>query len=358
MDVEVKGNVCELLQSNWSRLTSEIYYAIASHDVVRFRAALDRGFSPWTLFSKDWTDSHPIEALESQKRNRPCSSKPASLLELAVRCNFHPAVEYLIRSTAVPTVPAFYWACRLGLDGIASLLWMAALDEVNYDAVASYFEAMIKYDRIDLATELIDMNAFDPNMKLIDSSVNSPKTLLHVCVEHDVVQMLSRLLDRGAKTNGIDGDGYSPLNLSLFLGHYDCCRCLLRNGANPNCTIYLGGTPVSLSLYELYESYPSEIRQDGGADSMARLLVRAGLDLTEQKWLLDRDIEGASHGAIGVEVHRMLATLCGRPTSLQMICLRFLRRHLSYVRRGTSVLDRIERLPIPLRLKAELRLEN
>lgn len=354
----MKQNGCVRSQSNLSELASEIYYATASHDIVRFRAALDRGFSPWTLFSKDWIDSHPIEALQSQARDRPCSSKPVSLIELAVRCNFHPAVEYLIQNTAVPTVPAYYWACRLGLDGIGRLLWTAALEALKYDAVAKYFEAMIKYDRIELATELIELIAFDPNLKLIDSSPNSPKTLVHVCVEHDAVRMLWRLLDRGAKTDGSDGDGYSPLNLALFLGRYDCCRSLLRHGANPNSVIYLGGTPVSLSLYELYESYPSEVRPGGGSDAIARLLVRAGLDLTGQRWLIGRDAERASRGALGVEVHRMLVTLCGRPTALQMICFRCIRRHLSYVGRGTSVLHRIEGLPIPLRLKAEMRLED
>lgn len=358
MDGAVEQTDCKSLQSNRLELASEIYCATANHDVVGFRAALDSGYSPWTLFSKHWIDLHPIEALQSQTRDRHCTSKPVSLLELAVRCNFHQAVEYLTRSTAVPTVPAFYWACRLGLDGIARLLWTVALDEMKHDAVAQYFEAMIKYDQIDLATELIDMNAFDPNRKLMDGSPNSPKTLLHVCVEHDVVQMLSRLLDRGAKTDERDGDGYSPLNLTLFLGHYDCCRCLLRNGANPNCMVYIGGTPINLSIYEMYESYPSEIRQGGGIDSIARLLVRAGLDVTEQRWLLSRDNERASRGAVGVEVHRMLAALCGRPTSLQMICLRFVRRYLSHVGRGTSVLHRIEGLPLPLRLKAELRLED
>lgn len=39
---------------------------------------------------------------------------------------------------------------------------------------------------------------------------------------------LRRLLERGAKVDGLEGDAYSPLHFAARNGHIDACRILLQ----------------------------------------------------------------------------------------------------------------------------------
>lgn len=71
---------------------------------------------------------------------------------------------------------------------------------------------------------------------------------LHQAVRGGHLQLVDRLLSKGASTNATDERGAAPTHIAAALGHEEIMASLLRNGADRNAVDGKGRTPLHLAI--------------------------------------------------------------------------------------------------------------
>lgn len=71
----------------------------------------------------------------------------------------------------------------------------------------------------------------DPGTVRLNAAVYND-TPLHTAVEHSRLKIIEYLIEKGAKINAPDKEGFSPLQLAVIMNQYDAAKLLLKLGAN------------------------------------------------------------------------------------------------------------------------------
>jgi ankyrin repeat protein len=108
----------------------------------------------------------------------------------------------------------------------------------------------------DLSTNKCDLNARD----------DAGRTPLDLAVIHCQTNVISLLLDRGAKTNIRAQGGATPLHLAAQEGCVDAVKLLLAKGAKVNAKDDQGKTPLDRALEWHQDEVVELLRQHGGKD--------------------------------------------------------------------------------------------
>lgn len=105
----------------------------------------------------------------------------------------------------------------------------------------------------------------------------------YACLDSAHAEILSILLDRGAKLDARDAHGRTPLFVAVAHKHLEAAALLLERGANPNRATGNGSTPLLSAV-------------TCGALELVELLVERGADLNV------RDVEGRTALAVAKEL--------------------------------------------------------
>jgi len=92
--------------------------------------------------------------------------------------------------------------------------------------------------------ELIDVGA---DIHFVDEL---SKSALHYAVENDHRQLVHFLLSKGADVNAhlSDSAGDTPITIAAYQGHYAISKLLLKAGANPYISAWMGNDALDYAL--------------------------------------------------------------------------------------------------------------
>jgi ankyrin repeat protein len=113
---------------------------------------------------------------------------------------------------------------------------------------------------------LLDLGA-DPDVQIKDSS----ETVMFHAAFNGNSKLVSALVKRGARTDGKDQEGWTPLHAATLRGDVGSVKALLNAGAKVNVLDDHGLTPLLLGIHQGY----------GDQAAIVDLLVTAGADLSK-----------------------------------------------------------------------------
>ena len=226
-----------------------------------------------------------------------------------------PIIEYLIKRGAWvhqqdPLLKrnALHWACVCGHTRVAELL-------LNYN---------------------IGVNCQDrDNVTPIIHAVSCGDT-----------RLVALLISYGANVNAFERLHASALHYASYDNRSDVVSMLIKAGCILNNPVIFGeGTPMA-NLFS------------HGDDRNCRLLVEAGYDLSQDKWIPDAAKELAVSGTEKLEKPTACITFLWKeysnPSPLYRLCCTVVRQRWS----GVRVLNQISKLPLPLKLIRDLALDS
>lgn len=341
-----------------------------------------------------------------------------NLIECAVRANFLAGVHVLLNETNPLTRPdpdsvrkALFIAKSNFQLSILRVFLEAALQSdnlelrrtVNISATDVLLDAIRLKELHDVALRAINTPELDVNLTL---DVLDNRLLALVASKGNEV-LVDAMLRHGAVVDAPAGDGSTALMHAALAASLPCCRVLLQHGADPN------HRAPSHAFVSPLRAASVGCRRGGSVSSVfwevLELFVSAGLNVShERDWVMnlvqriDKDINGniaevrrigisdqgidIAHGRHIIDanletdvanarriVNETSADDCERaalrqlkdrlldlhsnPQSLLMACFALIRRRLSDVGRGTSIIGLIGRLPLPASAKRVLTLD-
>jgi len=173
---------------------------------------------------------------------------------------------------------------------------------------------------------------------------------LTIVVDGQQPQLVDILLHRGAVVDAPDNAGMTALMVAGAVASVDCLRVLLQHGADANHSA--PHSNVATSLKSLYFSST----RSRHFISLVNLLLQAGLDVSRERWL-GRVPRSSMIRGTDLACHDRLVEMSSCPLSLKMSCLGRIRRCLSDVQRGASIIHSVYCLPLPVTLKYFLTLD-
>lgn len=211
---------------------------------------------------------------------------------------------------------------------------------------------------------LINKKAQINQMDLINS-----RTALHWAVASRNYEISKMLIEAGAHVNALDRDSVSPLILAASSGELAIVQLLIRKGALVSQCDRMNSSALHYACMRLHVSiareliihgcvlntntpysYNSPLKYlvDGKHFGIARLLIEAGCDLKNEKWLWEETTaEQMMDTDAGVHFLAWLRSYLRNPVSLRSLARLTIRRHL-----GARMLEsRVTSLNVPRHLK-------
>jgi len=136
------------------------------------------------------------------------------------------------------------------------------------------------------------LNKYNIDVNLADKYGN---LLIHYASYRGNYELVEYLIRKKSKLNVIGKiiipgiRGYPPLSVAILYGHYDICKLLLENGANPNFSNVKGKTPLmvaaeyaELDIVKLLISYNADILITNKYNKSALYYANRGIDNTRE----------------------------------------------------------------------------
>ncbi|WP_339045957.1 ankyrin repeat domain-containing protein [Candidatus Mesenet endosymbiont of Agriotes lineatus] len=143
------------------------------------------------------------------------------LLNYAIKCNEDKIVELLIKNGAPVDISTLYYSIKYGkfeiFDSLIKVVKNKLLIGKKYHEL---FDSAVKCKRHDIIH--IMLCDIDINLKH-----NKDQTLLHHAVELENLEIVKRLIKKGARLNCVDQNGCTPLNLAIKSRNVDITNSLL-----------------------------------------------------------------------------------------------------------------------------------
>jgi len=129
--------------------------------------------------------------------------------------------------------------------------------KVKFEQEPTYFDS-VKNGELDLVKHFIQDLKMNPNAQTYLGI-----SVLHMSVESENLEVVSFLVDSGAKVNVVDADGWSPFHLACSLGNLDVVKYLIEKGSNINAPTKEGEYALELTESEEIKDF---IRKYEGFD--------------------------------------------------------------------------------------------
>lgn len=189
------------------------------------------------------------------------------------------------------------------------------------------------------------VNAETAYLKTIDMLIKSGtevnlvnklgETPLHLCRNCSVVGLL---LSYGAHMNVKEITGKTPLFTYFCRANYDMCIELLKHGSEIEIIDRLGNS----LLYAVAHS--------NAPIKFIVLLIEAGVCLNKEQWLVKRLFPPRLRNKYP-KLISFIEWRARNPLSLKELCRKSIRNYLNKINKNTSVLDRVQHLPVPITLQ-------
>jgi ankyrin repeat protein len=210
---------------------------------------------------------------------------------------------------------------------VGSLLHYAVILS-NFDS--NGFQKCISSDNYLNTIEVLLENGVEVN--LINKLGETP---LHLCRNCLIVDLL---LAHGAQMNVKEVTGKTPLFTYFCRANYDMCLELLKHGSDLEIIDRFGN---SLFYAVIHSNAPIRF---------IKLLLDAGVCLNNERWFIEKLFPLRLKKKYP-KVISFLEWRSRNPLSLKEQCRKNIRTYLNRVNRNTSVLNRVQNLPVPLCLQ-------
>ena len=117
----------------------------------------------------------------------------------------------------------------------------------------------VEYQRTEVVTLLLEKGA---DVNFTKAYVN--RTAFMEAASSGNPAIMKQLVERGAKINETDKQGYAPLHYACTWGHVEAVKLLIELGANPDIRNVLGVTPMMVATQNGH-SEVVQILKDAGA---------------------------------------------------------------------------------------------
>lgn len=309
--------------------------AIVEHDIDNFKLALRE-----TKIERRLGDEH-------------CEK----LLIDIVRNNFGRALKIVLNEYGVDVGPAFSHACCTRRYDMLEIFLKDSCKQ-NRHFVEFIFE-LLESDLVQIAVEYIDMDGFNlddqeyclSGQYFKSRNWRTGQSSLHVACLLNASTIVEKLLQRGAKMNLVDSEGYNALFYACLNGNFECALILVRHGVKVSQRTELSqGTE---DLHErntprspLYAACCLSTTPDEN-DRIVRLLLFAGIDLDVETWIYNNTAEMY----ISEDVCNSIKFQHENPVTLERLCTHAVLKRLRSSCRNKSVLSRLICLPLPAFIK-------
>lgn len=204
--------------------------------------------------------------------------------------------------------------------------------------------------------------SYGANVNKLCERESSYGSALHIAAMKDRYELSDCLISSGAKLSLHNGLSYTPLNLNINAhSKSDVASLLLYHGAETD--------GLDKFNYTVLGSIIRNMRFD--CEVLAKILVNIGYDLGQDLWLSpawlndsETEEDSIEHPHISIPSGR-ISKLCDwlrekqcNPLELSQLCRIAIRRHLSLVLEGRSIVRSIFRLPLPVSIKDYIALGN
>lgn len=216
-----------------------------------------------------------------------------------------------------------------------------------------------------------------------DSRTNDLNTPIALAAHGGHLHVIEELLPLGCTLNNYDKDKDTPLHYAAYNGMTKAVELFVELGADPNCHSTCNATPLWNAVYKgkkevvklliklnvelgtasvgtnqhshtnhvvyIYNTRktPLWVAMDREHPDIALLLVSGGYDVFREDWLLNNDFP--AH--FNERMCNILLQYVQSPPKLIATCRNYFRRYY-----GSSVLERVEKMDIPVTLKNYLTL--
>jgi len=132
------------------------------------------------------------------------------------------------------------------------------------------------------------LNKYNIDVNLADKYGN---LFIHYASYRGNYELVEYLIRKKSKINVVStrARGFPPLSSAISIGHYDICKLLLENGANPNFSNAKGKTPLmvaaeyaELDIVKLLISYNADILTKDKYNKSALYYANRGIDNTRE----------------------------------------------------------------------------
>jgi uncharacterized protein len=161
------------------------------------------------------------------------------------------------RSRTYPALVLAFWAKKPETPAIITALLKAGADP---SAVGSDTKAAPQLAAEQAERSLID--AFLDNGVAADWKNNNQESLLGIASAYGHVQIVSRLLERGASINAQDDEGFTPLMNACQNRHVEVVRILLQKKADKSLKNRYGETALSLVRGKYEDTQAGKTRRE------------------------------------------------------------------------------------------------
>ena len=216
-------------------------------------------------------------------------------------------------------------------------------------------------------------------VELCDSNECSP---LYLAASHGHIEVVKRLIAAGSSIDKRNNGGFTPLISALKNNRNTCAKLLLKAGASVNiaCPATSGGTQISLLAYILFAKgdwdmantlliagiQPTKYMAPLGfillneptvPFELIRKFVYAGFDVIVDGWLDLMERKGDQVTDLQRKLFALLQYEQKNAPSLQRLSRTIIRAALSTPPQGQYLLDKVDELPLPKDLQHYLKLD-
>lgn len=311
----------------------QLLWAVYYQDIVRFRTAVRNYARNGQLFLLG-----------------PPSFRQVTLIEYCIYDDFAQGVGFLTRGRAFDMRLAMEAACSLqGRDGIIDALLQKSFEQ-RRNFCENLF-VLLDHNKHERAQVFVDRPGFDvnentfmvPGEYLNSDAERAGQTPLHVAVMFDRPGIMGSLIAYGARVNAPDAEGYTPLFIACLRGNYDSVLLLLRHGANLTSQVNANQNLRS-PLFATCHLSALSVRNDEIVD----LLIQTGLDASQERWVSN------NRPFVTDKVYKDLIKARKNTSELRNLCIGATRDALIRSTHGRTMIDNVEKLPLPKAMKQEL----
>ncbi|XP_028263093.1 protein phosphatase 1 regulatory subunit 12C isoform X2 [Parambassis ranga] len=157
-------------------------------------------------------------------------------------------------------------------------------------------------------------------VEVINCSNADGITALHQACIDGSMEIITFLLEHGAKVNQVDSEGWTPLHVAASCGHPDIAGFLLQRGASLSAVNCDGDVPVDIALDETTESLLQEYTRRQGVDLEAAKRLEEEQIMTDARaWLTEGAPADVRHPKTGASPLHVAAAK-GYLEALKILC--------------------------------------
>jgi len=121
--------------------------------------------------------------------------------------------------------------------------------KIAFEQEPTYFDC-VRTGELDMVKHFVKDLKLNPN-----ASTYLGISVLHMSVESGNLQVITLLVDSGAKVNVVDADGWSPFHLGCSIGNIDVVKYLIEKGSDINAPTKEGEYAIEIAESDEIKNY-------------------------------------------------------------------------------------------------------